>query len=161
MAPVARVVSGGQTGVDRAALDWAIRHGIPHGGWCPRGRKAEDGRLDPVYLLQETESAGYRQRTRQNVIDSDGTLILNLGELDGGTRRTVALAHALGRPHLLLQVDDGLAAESVPRLLEWLSRESVAVLNIAGPRESKRPGAYWFASMLLDWLVGRGKAVGE
>ncbi len=152
-----RIVSGGQTGADRAALDWAIRNGIPHGGWCPRGRKAEDGRLDPIYLLQETESAGYRQRTRQNVIDSDGTLILNPGELDGGTRGTVKLAETLGRPHLLLQLDGGPLAEGVRQLLDWVSQESISILNVAGPRESKRPGVHLLASDFLDQVAERVK----
>ncbi|MCX7173435.1 MAG: putative molybdenum carrier protein [Proteobacteria bacterium] len=85
---VTKIVSGGQTGVDRAALDWAVQQGIPHGGWCPKGRIAEDGAIDSRYELQETNSAKYPQRTKQNIIDSDGTLILNSGELDGGSLET-------------------------------------------------------------------------
>jgi hypothetical protein len=90
---VSRIHSGGQTGADRSALDWALRNHVPHGGWCPRGRKAEDGPLDAKYLLQETKSAGYLQRTRQNVMDSDGTLIVNLGTLEGGTLATASNSH--------------------------------------------------------------------
>jgi hypothetical protein len=84
MSGLQRIVSGGQAGVDRAALDWAIARGIPHGGWCPAGRIAEDGMIPERYQLRETASPGYRERTRRNVEDSDGTLILNLGELDAG-----------------------------------------------------------------------------
>jgi hypothetical protein len=147
---VSRIVSGGQTGADRVALDWAIRNSVPHSGWCPRGRKAEDGRLDAKYLLQETESSGYLQRTRQNVIDSDGTLVVNLGKLDGGTLATVKLAQKLDKPHIVLQLDSGTGDEAVQQLIDWLNRESISTLNIAGPRESKRPGIYSLTNELLD-----------
>jgi hypothetical protein len=147
---VSRIVSGGQTGADRAALDWAIRNGVPHGGWCPRGRKAEDGALDAKYLLQETKSANYGPRTRQNVIDSDGTLVVNLGTLDGGTLKTVQLAKKIGKPHLVLQLDSGVGEEEARQLLDWLRRESIATLNVAGPRESKRPGIYSLVNELLE-----------
>ena len=147
---VSRIISGGQSGADRIALDWAIHNNIPHGGWCPRGRKAEDGPLDAKYLLQETKSAGYLQRTRQNVVDSDGTLIVNLGKLEGGTLATAKLAKKLGKPHIVLQLDSGVGAEEVKQLLDWLRRESISTLNVAGPRESKRPGIYSLTNALLD-----------
>ena len=147
---VSRIISGGQTGSDRAALDWAIRNDVPHGGWCPRGRKAEDGVLPANYELRETESTDYHQRTRQNVTDSDGSLIVNFGALDGGTLNTVSLAKSLGKPHLVLQLDAGVRAEDVPQLLDWLRRESIATLNVAGPRESKRPGIYSLVDELLE-----------
>jgi hypothetical protein len=139
---VDRIVSGGQTGADRAALDWAIQNGIPHGGWCPRGRKAEDGPLDAKYLLQETKSARYIQRTRQNVTDSDGTLVVNLGKLEGGTFATVKVAGSQKKPHLILQLDAGVGDDAVRQLLDWLQRQSIATLNIAGPRECTRLGTY-------------------
>ena len=88
-----KIVSGGQTGADRAALDWAIAHGIPHGGWCPRGRKAEDGRIDGRYQLQETPSSSYTLRTERNVHDSDGTVVFSVAAvLTGGSMKTVRLA---------------------------------------------------------------------
>lgn len=90
-----KIVSGGQSGADRAALDWAIQNDLPHGGWCPKGRIAEDGRIDSRYTLRETDSEGYRQRTRQNVVDSDGTLILNTGELSDGSSSRCALPNDL------------------------------------------------------------------
>src|SRR5438105_4205172 len=86
-----RLISGGQTGVDRAALDWAIDHGLEHSGWCPKGRKAEDGVIPAHYDLQETASGRYEPRTRANVMEADGTLILNLGELNGGTLLTAEI----------------------------------------------------------------------
>lgn len=144
------IISGGQTGVDRAALDFAIAHGIPHGGWCPLGRRAEDGVLDPRYRLRETESKNYRQRTRRNVADSDATLILNLGELADGSLATRQLAEHAGKPVYVAALDaDDLAAE-VTRVSEWLTAHPVAVLNVAGPRESKRPGIYRKALAFLQ-----------
>ena len=143
-----RIVSGGQTGADRAALDWAIRNDVPHGGWCPRGRRAEDGPISPRYALRETEAVGYLERTRRNVIDSDATLIVNVGTLEGGTLATANLARKLGKPHLVLQLDDGNG--SAQQLREWLAPRSFAVLNIAGPRESKRAGIHAITIKLLD-----------
>ncbi|HEY7840487.1 MAG TPA: putative molybdenum carrier protein, partial [Gammaproteobacteria bacterium] len=93
-----RIVAGGQTGVDRAALDAAIRHGIAHGGWCPRGRLAEDGTVPDRYALRETNSWDYAERTERNVLDSNGTLILNSGPLEGGTLLTREFAEEHGRP---------------------------------------------------------------
>src|SRR5947209_13063019 len=96
---VAKIVSGGQTGVDRAALDVALELGLPCGGWCPRGRRAEDGPLPARYPLTETSWEGYPQRTRWNVRDSDGTLILTRGQPDRGTALTIKLAQRLGKPY--------------------------------------------------------------
>lgn len=139
---ITRVISGGQTGADRAALDWAIDHGIPHGGWCPAGRMAEDGVIPLHYQLTELEGAGYRQRTRQNVLDSDGTLIVNLGELDGGSFQTQRFAELHGKPCLVIQAEDKMLREQVERIIEWLRANRIMILNVAGPREGKRPGAY-------------------
>lgn len=137
-----RIVSGGQTGVDRAALDVACAYRIPHTGWCPKGRRAEDGPLSWKYQLQETESKRYAQRTRRNVEDSDATLVINLGDLEGGTLRTIEIARRLGRPCLILPVDTMSPDEARTLVQEWLDRLRPKTLNIAGPRESKRPGAY-------------------
>jgi hypothetical protein len=149
---VTRIVSGGQTGADRAALDWAIQHGIPHGGWCPLGRQAEDGMIDARYQIQELPAGGYRQRTRKNVEDSDGTLILNLGELDGGSLETQQFAKQLKKPCLTLQLDAGWDEEWHFRVISWLRGYEIRCLNIAGPRESKRPGIYAAVTALLDEL---------
>src|SRR3954447_14624932 len=97
---IQRIVSGGQTGVDRAALDVALALGIPCGGWCPRGRGAEDGLIPERYPLVETPAADASQRTRWNVRDSDGTLILAWGEPTGGTLLTVQACRETGKPHL-------------------------------------------------------------
>lgn len=152
---VTKIVSGGQTGVDRAALDWAIETGIEHGGWCPEGREAEDGAIPERYRLIVLTGAGYRKRTRRSVEDSDGTLILNLGELDGGTRETVRFADRLQKHCLLIQLDAIDASAATASLSDWLKTAQVQVLNVAGPREGKRPGAYaaalGFLKSITDW----------
>lgn len=132
-----RIVSGGQTGVDRAALDVALELGMPCGGWCPRGRKAEDGPIDERYPLKETESAKYDVRTRRNVRDSDGTLVLTIGEPVGGTALTIAVAERERKPLLVLDLD----LQPVPSIVhEWLELHQIRTLNIAGPRKSTLPG---------------------
>ena len=137
--PIKRIVSGGQTGVDRAALDVALELDIPCGGWCPKGRMAEDGRLPRRYPLRETPSARYAQRTRWNVRDSDGTLILTLGTLSGGTALTLQLARSLGRPVFIVDLSRSRAVVPVRK---WLRESGVRVLNVAGPRESTWDGIY-------------------
>ena len=149
---IQRIVSGGQTGADRAALDWAKNHHIPHGGWLPPGRLAEDGVIDSSYQMSEMASGSYRQRTKKNVEDSDGTLILNLGLFDGGSLATKRFAERMGRPHLVLQLDKLTREESKKCLIAWLEQFPVQILNVAGPRESKRPGIYSATLVLLDGL---------
>jgi hypothetical protein len=134
-----RIVSGGQTGVDRGALDAALALSIPHGGWCPLGRIAEDGTIPEAYELRESPSPDYPVRTEQNVIDSDGTLILYRGRLLGGTELTRRLCIKHQRPVLVVD----LTATSVRdqgRVRHWLVEHDIRVLNIAGPRESSSPG---------------------
>ena len=136
------IVSGGQTGADRAALDFAIKNGYTHGGWAPRGREAEDGLIPPKYQLTELVDGGYRQRTRRNVEDSDATLIVNLGELEGGSLATQVFAQKRGKLHLLVTLDAGVTDQIVATALAWLRENGIATLNVAGPRESKRSGIY-------------------
>ncbi len=143
---ISRIVSGGQTGVDRAALDVALERGIPCAGWCPRGRLAEDGSLDRRYPLSETPQARPAQRTRWNVRDSDGTLIIVRGQLRGGTALTRRAATELDKPCLLV---DPSSPAAVARIVAWASRHRIAVLNVAGPRESHCPGIYDEAVDLL------------
>jgi hypothetical protein len=132
-----QIVSGGQTGVDRAALDAAIYLQIPHGGWCPRGRLAEDGPIDRQYQLRETAESDYAVRTEKNVLDSNGTLILHYLDLSGGTKLTSQLAARYRRPRLIVD----LAQPPHPELvIDWLVTEQVSILNIAGPRESSVRG---------------------
>ena len=136
---VSTVMSGGQTGVDRAALDVALEFGLSCGGWCPKGRLAEDGCIDPRYPLRETPSQEYAQRTEWNVRDSDGTLIVTRHEVTGGTAQTVEVAKRLGKPYLVLNLAEPLDDSLVET---WVRAHKLRVLNIAGPRESKVPGIY-------------------
>jgi hypothetical protein len=141
-----KVVSGGQTGVDRAALDVALEKGLPCGGWCPRGRRAEDGPIDERYPLQETPWDSYPQRTDWNVRDSDGTLVLASGEPDRGTALTIRLAAGRNKPCLVLDLSD---KADPARVLAWAAEHGVQVLNVAGPRESSAPGVYARAADFL------------
>jgi len=141
-----KVVSGGQTGVDRAALDVALDLGYEAGGWVPKGRRAEDGMIPERYRLNETPSRDYEQRTEWNVRDSDATLVLATGRLEGGTANTVELAHRMDKPVFVV---DLLQPRNVAGILYWLDYEKVACLNVAGPRESKVPG---IRAMAMEYL---------
>ncbi len=145
------IVSGGQTGVDRAALDVALEFGLPCGGWCPLGRRAEDGPIPVEYPLRETPKEKYQQRTRWNVRDSDGTLILTIGSPQGGTELTRKVAERLEKPHLVLDLAETADTRAVA---DWVSKHRIHVLNVAGPRESTQPGIYEQAAKFLrSWLA--------
>lgn len=148
---VTTVVSGGQSGVDRAALDVALELGVACGGWCPKGRVAEDGRIAPHYPLRETPSETYAERTEWNVRDSDGTLILHRGLLSGGTAYTLEYARRLGKPHLVLDLGDDPEPSQVH---QWAKGHGVGSMNVAGPRESTHPGIYAQASQFLRQVLG-------
>lgn len=148
-----KIVSGGQTGADRAALDAALHHGFPHGGWLPRGRKAEDGPVANRYKLQEMVSSDYRKRTRQNVIDSDGTLIVSHGELHGGSLLTRVEAERRGCPWLHLDMKRLAEAEATAILRSWLVEHSIGVLNVAGPRASGDPDIYQKVYRIVSVLL--------
>jgi hypothetical protein len=150
-----KIVSGGQTGVDRAALDVARELGLPHGGWCPRGRRSEDGAIPDVYELTQTPESRYEQRTEWNVRDADATLLIFRGELGGGTAFTLECVRRLGRSHALVDLE---GAPDPCALAEWAA--GFRVLNVAGPRESRQPGIYAEARRYLLDLLGPGPAVG-
>ena len=134
-----RLISGGQTGVDRAALAIALELGVPCGGWCPRGRRAEDGRIPARFPLQESTSRNYAVRTRMNVEESDGTLILSRGELTGGTALTESIARQLGKPWFVIDLVAEFDAQPVE---EWIAENRIRTLNVAGPRESQQAGIF-------------------
>jgi len=148
-----KIVSGGQTGADRAALDFAIANDLPHGGWCPRGRKAEDGEIPPFYKLQETVSEEYIVRTERNIHDSDGTVIFTIsGALSGGCRDTAALATRLKKPWMhISQVE---AVDPAQELQLFLKAHAIKVLNVAGSRASKEPRIADFVRQVLTRVFG-------
>jgi hypothetical protein len=152
---VERIISGGQTGVDRAALDVALRWGLSHGGWCPRGRLAEDGVIPAQYQLRQTESADYPVRTERNVIDSDGTLIIYRTRLVGGTALTRRLAVKHQRPCCVVDLARRVRTARVRR---WLVQHAIRNLNVAGPRESSAPGIGRATRDFLVSLLFAGEA---
>lgn len=148
---VERIISGGQSGVDRAALDAALELGIPCGGWCPGGRRAEDGPIPARYPLRETPDGDYRVRTEWNVRDADATLVLVRGPLRGGTALTVELARTAGRR--VYVADPGGGAQEVAAVRRWLHEGPVRILNVAGPRASSDPGIYTQARRFLEAVL--------
>ncbi|MAF96422.1 MAG: molybdenum cofactor carrier [Rhodospirillaceae bacterium] len=146
-----KIVSGGQTGGDRAALDAALALGIPCGGWCPKGRRAEDGAIPERYPVAETESEAYEERTRLNVGDADATLILASGPLSGGTGLTAETAEAESKR--LLVADPLTSSPDAEAVNQWLAENEVRVLNVAGPRESTQPGIHRAAADFLTQVL--------
>ena len=134
-----KIVSGGQSGVDRAALDIALELGLPCGGWCPKGRAAEDGTIPQKYPLTETPREAHEQRTEWNVRDSDGTLILTRGEPTGGTAYTILMAKKHSKPVLIVDFEHSVDPETVRG---WIGKNRIRTLNVAGPRISKEPLIY-------------------
>jgi hypothetical protein len=151
---IRKIVSGGQTGADRAALDAALRAGIAHGGWVPRGKKAEDGRIPARYRVREMPSFRYADRTERNVLDSDATLIVSRGPLTGGSRLTLGLARKYRRPCLHVDLDATGMAEAEAKVRSWLEENGVGTLNVAGPRASNDPGIYERVLSLLLGVLG-------
>lgn len=146
-----KITSGGQTGVDRAALDAAKTLGLKIGGWCPKNRKAEDGTIPAAYLLQETPSPEYTQRTEWNVRDADATLILvRKLPLTGGTAITVEFAKRHRKPYLIVNMSEPYSLE---KAISWLKNLNPSILNIAGPRESYEPGIYTQALAFLKQML--------
>jgi hypothetical protein len=153
-----KIISGGQTGVDRAALDVALKHGIDCGGWCPAGRLAEDGTIPARYPLRELPDGSFTDRTWQNVNDSDATVIFCNGALRGGTAETIRCCEELNRPHLVIDATETTGRNAVAALAHLVREHSVDALNVAGPRASEWPTGYAFASGVLeqflsDWTV--------
>lgn len=148
-----KIVSGGQTGVDRAALDVALKHGLECGGWCPAGRWAEDGAIPARYPVRELPGAGVAERTRQNVSDSDATVIFCGGEPRGGTAVTIRCCQRLHRSHIVIDASQTDAADAVSTLNTFLRDNAIDVLNIAGPRASEWPDGYDYAARVLERLL--------
>lgn len=154
MGPMAKgevtIVSGGQTGVDQGALDAALALGVPCGGWCPKGRLCESGTIDARYPLREMTRGGYRQRTLQNIVDSDATLILYFGYPRGGTELTLASAIKRGKPYLLIDAEEVTAQRAAERVARFVAESAIRVLNVAGPRASGEPRAHDYAFAVIE-----------
>lgn len=153
-----QIVSGGQTGVDRGALDAALAAGAPCGGWCPRGRRAEDGPIPARYPLLETDAADYAVRTRANVADSDATLVIAFGAPSGGTALTVEYCRALGRPWLQVDAEREAPATAAARVCRFLAGNGVRTLNVAGPRASGEPRASDYARRVVAAVLAADPA---
>ncbi|MCF6247934.1 MAG: putative molybdenum carrier protein [Desulfobacula sp.] len=148
-----KIISGGQTGADQAALDVAIKFNIPHGGWIPKGRKTEDGPLPVWYHLVEMDSSDYKERTKQNIIDSHGTLIISRGKLTGGSKLTQSYAKVIGRPCIYLDLMANEDFESAVFLKSFVLENQIEILNVAGPRLSHHPWIYDDVKTILEALL--------
>ncbi len=147
---IKKIVSGGQTGVDRAALDAAMAAGLEVGGWCPKGRRAEDGPIPDSYPLVETKCNKYRTRTRWNVRDSDATLILCEGEPTGGSALTIEFCEQVNKPFLVVSPSSDFASA-----INLLTTHKVRVLNVAGPRERSDAPIYEKSLHCLTGLLNQ------
>jgi Circularly permutated YpsA SLOG family len=145
-----KIISGAQTGVDRAALDVALKHGIESGGWCPTGRLDEFGRIPDRYPLKELESGGFTERTLQNVKDSDGTVIVYPGKLSGGTEQTVRFCIEQRQPHELIDSTNVSTEKAAQVIANFVRENKIDILNVAGPRASEWPEGYDYAFRTLD-----------
>lgn len=150
---ITKIISGGQTGADRAALDAAIRLGFPHGGWIPKGRRAEDGPLSGEYELQEMPTSSYPKRTEKNTLDSDGTLIVSHGNLAGGSLLTRNLAEERQRPWLHIDLDMIPAFKAVSIISEWIAQNDIKVLNVAGSRAIGDPEIYQETKYVIEGVI--------
>jgi hypothetical protein len=145
-----KIISGGQTGADRAAIDLAIKLNIPHGGWIPKGRKTESGPLPLTYRLKEMDTTDYPSRTRQNILASHGTVILSRGKLTRGSELTQVFAKVEGRPNCHIDLAQNDSFEAAVILQSFILENQIEVLNVAGPRASHDPGIYFDVKSILE-----------
>jgi hypothetical protein len=145
-----KIISGGQTGVDRAALDVALEHGIDCGGWCPAGRLDEFGRIPNQYPNKELPHGGFTERTLQNVKDSDGTVIIYFGKLSGGTAQTAQFCVEQQRPRQLIDASNVSTDDAAKLVFDFVRKHEIAILNVAGPRQSEWPEGYDYVSRAFN-----------
>lgn len=146
-----KIISGGQSGADRAGLDWAIQRGFEHGGWCPKGRRSEDGGIPEKYHLQETASSGYQERTERNIVNSDCTIIFSWNPVSAGTRMTVDFCWDHQKPFIVIDYKD--ANKAIVEVRNFVDTHCPKVINIAGNRESVSPGIYAFVRNVLEGAI--------
>ncbi len=151
------IISGGQTGADRGGLDAAERLGIPRGGWCPRGRRAEDGEIPAKYPLRETETAEYAERTELNVRWADGTVVFTMGPPTGGSAYTLELAAKHGKPALHVDLTEAGRAGAVERVRAWVAQAGLSTLNVAGSREGNAAGMHRAVEEIIVEALGGGR----
>ena len=149
---IRKIVTGGQTGADRAALDAALEKGLPIGGFCPGGRMAEDGPIDKKYILTEIDG-GYPQRTKMNVEHSDGTLVFYQCDLTGGTEQPVAFCISSQKPYKLIDLDLVCEEMAAQKILEFIEKNSIGIVNVAGPRMSECPSIYDFVKNTIKLII--------
>lgn len=148
-----KIISGGQTGADRAALDVAIKFNMPYAGWIPRGRRTEEGPLPEKYRLFQMATTDYRDRTRQNIIDSQGTVVICRGALTGGSLLTRQFAKVVGRPCCQVDLSHNDTFEGAVILHSFILENRLSVLNVAGPRASQDPGIYFEVKSILEAVL--------
>jgi hypothetical protein len=151
---IQKIISGGQTGADRAALDFAIKHNLPYGGWIPKGRKTEEGPLPDKYHLQEMATGQYSKRTEKNILDSDGTFIVSHGLLTGGSALTTGFAMKHGKPWIHVDLEITSYPEAASMIWEWVGGNGIKIMNVAGARGSKDPRIYQVVIELLETMLG-------
>lgn len=147
---IEKIISGGQTGADRAALDFAISRDIPHGGYVPKGRLTEEGPLPDRYHLEEMSTKSYASRTEKNIEEADGTLIVSHGEISGGTALTRQLAVRMAKPWLHVDLQKHSLAKGAAMVRTWLTNHPIRVMNVAGARASGDPKIYAATLALLE-----------
>jgi hypothetical protein len=152
-----KIISGGQTGVDRAALDAALECGAEAGGWCPEGRLAEDGVIPARYPLTELARSGYRQRTKRNVTDSDGTAIIYFGNPTGGTEQTISFCIKEKKPYVLVDAEEMSVERAAGKIEKFIVQHGISVLNVAGPRAGGEPRAYGYAKDVISRVLQKPK----
>ena len=153
--PMIKIISGGQTGVDRAALDAALESGVSVGGWCPQGRKAEDGSIAEKYPLQELPDSGYKKRTLKNVQDSDATVIIYFESVSGGTEKTLLYCLNEKKPYLL--IDGGSITQDIAskQIKYFIDENQISLLNVAGPRASTEIRGYEYTKQVITLMLKR------
>lgn len=150
-----KIISGAQTGVDRAALDAALECHVEAGGWCPEGRQSEDGIIPEKYPVIELPKSGYRQRTKRNVLGSDGTVVIYFGYPAGGTEQTISFCIKERKPYVLINAEEMSIEQASRKINKFIGESTISILNVAGPRASGELRAYEYAKKVILSVLPR------